>query len=165
VCGNDQENRKLVVFNSQAYAQVTSAKSLILPYIAKLLDSVSQGQFTIIYFHSPLANNAESISWLHDLAATFPRRYLVNMRIAVVYATFWLKMHLRINRLADLWDIQDISYYDDLRELFTTVPGTDSITIPPEYIASDTSIVVRKSAAESAVPSFTSNTFQAPDGL
>jgi len=156
VCGCDQEGRKLVVFNGGALAQMNGPRALVLPYIAKQLDTVSHSQFTIVYFHSPLANNAESISWIHDMAAMFPRRYFVNMRMAVVYATFWLKMHLRINRLADLWDIQDVSFYDDIRELFTSIPGVDTITIPSSILRADQSIIInRVGESASAVPSFT----------
>jgi len=162
VSGMDENQRKLIVFNSQAYAQPSVLKSQVLPYMAKMLDSISHSQFTIVYLHSPLANSAESIQWLHDLVATFPKRYLTNMHFAVVYGTFWLKMHLRINRLADLWDIQDISYYDNLRELFTTVPGTDAIKIPPEFLSSDKSIASEQS---SKTESSAISSIQPSDGL
>jgi len=165
VSGMDMNKRKLVVFNSQAYSQPSVVKSQVLPYMAKLLDSVSHSPYTIIYFHSPLANSADSMTWLHDLAATFPKRYLTNLNIAVVYGTFWLRMHLRINRLADLWDVQDISYYDDLRELFTSVPGTETIKIPQEYIDSDKSIIVTSTKVDSGVSDFQNGTYQSPDGL
>ena len=156
VCGRDGSaagagtaGRAFVVFNAQAYAAPGVAKARVLPYLARLLDAVSRAPFTLVYLHSPLANSADALAWLHDIAAVFPRRYLLHMRLAVVYSTFWLRMHLRINRLADLWDIPDISYYDNLAALFAAVPGADTISVPPEIARSDPSIVPNDSPSVS----------------
>ena len=153
VCGRDAAGRALVVFNAQAYAAPAVAKARVLPFLARLLDGVARAPFTLVYLHSPLANSADALAWLHDIAAVFPRRCLLHMHLAVVYSTFWLRWHLRINRLADLWDIPDISYYDNLAALFAHVPGADTISVPPEIARSDPSIVSTDSASSSTVAS------------
>ena len=153
VCGRDAAGRALVVFNAQAYAAPAVAKARVLPFLARLLDGVARTPFTLVYLHSPLANSADALAWLHDIAAVFPRRCLLHMHLAVVYSTFWLRWHLRINRLADLWDIPDISYYDNLAALFAHVPGADTISVPPEIARSDPSIVSTDSASSSTVAS------------
>ena len=165
VGGRDARGGAIVVFHAQAAAAPAVARAQVLPFLARLLDPVARAPYTLVYLHSPLANSADALAWLHDVAAVFPRRCLLHMRLAVVYSTFWLRMHLRINRLADLWDIQDISYYDNLAALFAAVPGADSIAVPPEIARSDPSIVPNDpdAAVSGAVPVPVSQ--QSSDGL
>jgi len=139
-CGLDNmSQRNVLMFIGPNYAKISSAHDKVMPYIAKILDSVSFTPFTIVYVHCSLTNNADSMSWIHSIAATFPRRCLVNMRLAVLYPTFWLKTHLRINRLGDLRPVSDISFYDNLAALFRVV-GRDAVRLPEDIIRADLSV-------------------------
>jgi len=149
-CGLDNlSQRNLLMFIGANYAKVSSARDKVMPFLAKTLDSVSFSPFTIVYVHCSQTNNADSMSWIHSIAATFPRRCLVNMRLAVLYPTFWLKTHLRINRLGGLRPISDISYYDNLAALFRVV-GRDAVRLPEDIIRADPSVQTTSSAAASS---------------
>jgi len=160
-CGTDSvTGRTVLVFIGSNYVQPSVSADKVMTYIAKMIDTVSFSQYTIVYIHCAATNNAESMSWIHSIAATFPRRCLTNLRVAVLYPTFWLKTHLRINRLGDLRPIQDISFYDNLAALFH-VMGRDSLRLPDEIVRADGSVKPPPQAGASssqAVGSLTDHT-------
>jgi len=149
-CVDSLSKREVLVFIGKNFMQPTVDRGKLMPFMATILDSVSFSQFTIVYVHCPETNNSESMAWIHSIAATFPRRCLCNMRLAVLYPTFWLKTHLRLNRLGGLRPVQDISYYDNLAALFRVV-GKDAVRLPDEILRADTS--VQFSASSSAASS------------
>jgi len=141
-CGMDSlSKRNVLMFIGNNYVQPSVTRDKVLPFIAKVLDAVSFSPFTIVYVHCPKMNNADSMSWIHSIASSFPRRCLVNMRLAVLYPTFWLKTHLRLNRLGDLRPVDDISYYDNLAALFRVI-GRDVVRLPEDIIRADLSVRV-----------------------
>ena len=71
------------------------------------------------------------------------------MRLAVVYPTFWLKTHLRINRLVDLRPVEDISYYDNLGALFRVI-GRDSVRLPEDVARADISANLSSHTSDSS---------------
>jgi len=146
-CGIDtMSQRNVLMFIGQNYVKPEVTRDKVMPYIAKVLDPVSFTPFTIVYVHCTQTNNADSMSWIHSIASTFPRRCLVNMRLAVLYPTFWLKTHLRLNRFGDLRPVDDISYYDNLAALFRVI-GRDAIRLPEDIIRADLSVQSTSSAS------------------
>jgi len=149
-CGMDTlSQRNVLMFIGSNYIKPEVTRDKVMPFIAKILDPVSFTPFTIVYVHCSQTNNAESMSWIHSIASTFPRRCLVNMRLAVLYPTFWLKTHLRINRLAGLRPVSDISYYDNLAALFHVV-GRDALRLPEDIIRADPSVQSSSSSSSSS---------------
>jgi len=139
-CATDSlSKRRVLVFIGQNMVQPSVPRDMIMPYMAKILDSISFNPFTIVYVHCTATNNAESMFWIHSIASTFPRRCLCNMRLAVLYPTFWVKTHLRINRLGGLRPVEDISYYDNLGALFRVI-GRDAVRLPEEITRADLSV-------------------------
>jgi len=149
-CGMDTlSNRNILVFIGKNLVQPSVPREHVMPYMAHVMDSVSFNAFTIVYLHCPATNNSDSMFWIHSIAATFPRRCLCNMRLAVVYPTFWLKTHLRINRLVDLRPVEDISYYDNLGALFRVI-GRDSVRLPEDVARSDISANLSSHTSDSS---------------
>ena len=129
--------RELFVFDAQAAANPQLSREAILPYVVRLLDSASYRKYTIVYFHSALCGT-EALDWLQDLAAICPRRYLLNMRMCILYAGFWFKNSVRMSRFGAYWEIEDVSFYDSIAELFSDVNMiSDVIQVPIRVIKDD----------------------------
>jgi len=138
--GNEALNkmgRELFVFDAQASVNPKLNREAILPYVVRLLDGCSHKPFTIVYLHSTLCGT-EALNWLQELASICPRRYLINMRLCVLYAGFWFKNSVRLSKLGVYWEIEDISFFDTIGELFATVPMiNDVIQVPLRVIKDD----------------------------
>ena len=159
VCGEDPAtHQQIALFVGQYYAAPAVTRDQVAPYMSRVLDTAACAPYTLVYLHSPLTNSAASMAWLHDLAASFPRRFVANMRLAVVYPTFWLKTHIRFARLGALKPIADVAYYNNLAALFAVI-GRGRMRIPEELLNADASVrptTVDKPAAADAKPSATS---------
>jgi hypothetical protein len=65
-----------------------------LLYLIHLLDTVTNGDYVIAYFHTATTSyNRPPLAWIREVYSTLPYRYKKNLKaFYIVHPTFWTKV-------------------------------------------------------------------------